>query len=47
MREFLEALAAFAIAFGLALLFLPLWPLGIRAFIEWQCTPPAPGLGRA
>ncbi len=44
MLETLQALAAFAVAGLLMLAFLPLWPFGIWAMIEWQRAEIAPDL---
>jgi hypothetical protein len=38
----LAALAAILVSALITLAFLPLWPLGIWAFIDWHRTPPAP-----
>ena len=44
MLETLQAIGVFLGAILLGLLFLPLWPFGIGAFIEWQRTPMGPNL---
>ena len=44
MRETLQAIGIFLGAVLMSLLFLPLWPFGIGAFIEWQRIEIAPGL---
>lgn len=45
--EIVQALLAFAVAGAITLLFLPLWPLGIWAMLEWHRAGAAPDIGFA
>ncbi|MFA5853510.1 MAG: hypothetical protein WC866_00330 [Patescibacteria group bacterium] len=40
--QMIEALGIFLTALVTLLVFFPLWPLGIWAFIEWHCAPLLP-----
>ena len=44
MIETLQAILTIALSGLFVLLLMPLWPLGIWAFIAWQMAPSAPGL---
>lgn len=47
MLETFQALLTIVLSGLFVLLLMPLWPIGIWAFIEWQRLPPAPDLDSA